>query len=102
MELMIMIMNDTCATHRSQVPRRSSGRIKGGAMTVEDEREPCLDFIVFYVQQLSVRGYCFYFVFVYFIIKVFKCSPVPASFFPIEELCYNGAETQERRRRHQQ
>ncbi len=40
-----MIVNDTCATHRSQVPWRSSGRIKGGAMTVEDEREPCLDFI---------------------------------------------------------
>ncbi len=34
----LMIMNDTCATHQSQVPRRSSGRIKGGATTVEDER----------------------------------------------------------------
>ncbi len=41
-ELMIMI--DTCATHRSRVPRRSSGRIKGGASTVEDERGPGLDF----------------------------------------------------------
>ncbi len=35
-ELMILI--DTCATHRSRVPWRSSGRIKGGASTVEDER----------------------------------------------------------------
>ncbi len=42
-ELMIMI--DTCTTHRSRVPRRSSGRIKGGASTVEDERGPGLDFI---------------------------------------------------------
>ncbi len=43
----------------------------------------------------SVRGCRFYFVFVYLIIKVFKCSPVPASFFPIYELCYIGAETRE-------
>ncbi|KAL0167125.1 hypothetical protein M9458_038969, partial [Cirrhinus mrigala] len=28
------------------------------------------------------------FVFVYLIIKMFKCSPVPASFFPFYELCY--------------
>ncbi len=40
----LMIMSDTCATHRSRVPRRSSGRIKGGATTVEDERGPGLDF----------------------------------------------------------
>ncbi len=40
----LMIMSDTCTTHRSRVPRRSSGRIKGGATTVEDERGPGLDF----------------------------------------------------------
>ncbi len=40
----LTIMSDTCATHRSRVPRRSSGRIKGGATTVEDERGPGLDF----------------------------------------------------------
>ncbi len=57
----LMIMSDTCATHRSRVPRRSSGRIKGGVTTVEDERGPGLDF---------------------------ECSPVPASFFPFYELCY--------------
>ncbi len=50
---------------------------------------------MFCVQQSSVRGCHFYFVFVYFIIKVFKCSPVPASFFPIYELCYIGAKTRE-------
>ncbi len=37
---------------------------------------------MFCVQQSSVRGCRFSFVFVYFIIKVIKCSPVPASFFP--------------------
>ncbi len=45
----LMIMSDTCATHRSRVPRRSSGRIKGGAMPVEDERGPGLDFILCFV-----------------------------------------------------
>ncbi len=44
-----MIMNDTCATHRSRFPQKSSGRIKGGAMTVEDERWPGLDFILCFV-----------------------------------------------------
>ncbi len=37
---------------------------------------------VFCVRQSSVRGCRFSFVFVYFIIKVIKRSPVPASFFP--------------------
>ncbi len=44
-----MIMNDTCTTHRSRVPRRSFGRIKGGETTVEDERGPDLDFILCFV-----------------------------------------------------
>ncbi len=39
-------MNGACITHWSQVPRRSSGRIKGGATTVEEESGPGLDFIV--------------------------------------------------------
>ncbi len=57
--------------------------------TVEDERGPGLDFyFVFCVQQSSVRGCRFTFVFVYFIIKVCKCSPVPTSFFSIYELRY--------------
>ncbi len=45
----LMIMSDTCATHRSRVPRRSSGRIKGGVTTVEDERGPGLDFNLCFV-----------------------------------------------------
>ncbi len=36
---------------------------------------------MFCVRQSSVRGCRFSFVFVYFIIKVITCSPVPASFF---------------------
>ncbi len=36
----LMIMNDTCATHRSCVLQRSFGRIKGRATTVKDERGP--------------------------------------------------------------
>ncbi len=78
-----MIMSDTCATHRSRVPRRSSGRIKGGVMTVEDERGAGLDFYFgFCLRQSSVRGCRFSVMFVYLIIKCVKCSPVPASFFP--------------------
>ncbi len=50
---------------------------------MEEERGPGLDFLfVFCVRQSSVRGCRFSFVFVYFIIKCVKCSPVPASFFP--------------------
>ncbi len=37
---------------------------------------------MFCVRQSSVRGCRFSFVFLYFIIKCVKCSPVPASFFP--------------------
>ncbi len=62
----LMIMNDTCATHRSRVPLRSSGRIKG-ATTVEGERGPDQDFyLVFCVQQSSARGCCCSFAYVYF------------------------------------
>ncbi len=64
----LTIMSDTCATHRSRVPRRSSGRIKGGATTVEDERGPGLDFnLCFVCRQSSVRGCRFTFVFICFI-----------------------------------
>ncbi len=40
-------------------------------------------YFVFCAGQLSVRGCRFSFVFVYFIIKLIECLPVPASFFPI-------------------
>ncbi len=49
---------------------------------------------MFYVCQSSLRGCCSYFVFVYFFIKVFECSPVPASFFPIYELRYSDIQQQ--------
>ncbi len=61
----------------------ASEGIKGGVTTVEDERGPGLEFqFVFCVRQSSVRGCRFSVMFVYLIIKVIKCSPVPASFFP--------------------
>ncbi len=77
-------MNDTCATHRSRVPRRSSGRIKGRSDDSGRRGKTRSGlYFVFYVRQLSVKGCCFTFVFVYFIIKEFKYSPVPVSFFLI-------------------
>ncbi len=43
-----MIMSDTYTTYRSQVPRRSSGRIKGGATRGRQERNrPEVLFCVF-------------------------------------------------------
>ncbi len=54
-------MSDTWTTHRSQVPQRSSGRIKGGVSTVQDERGPglefCCVFIYVLMRQSSVRGW---------------------------------------------
>ncbi len=44
-----MIMNDTCTTHRSRVPRRSFGRVKWGVTTVEDKRGPGLEFSLCFV-----------------------------------------------------
>ncbi len=64
----LMIMNDTCATHWSRVPQRSSARIKGGMTTVErrERTRPGLQFVF----QSSVRGCRFSFVFVYYVISV--------------------------------
>ncbi len=85
----LMIMSDTCATHRSRVPRRSSGRIKGGATTVEDERGPGLDFNLCFVCGSRPRGAAALLLCLLIcLLNFFKCSPVPASFFPIYELCY--------------
>ncbi len=89
-------MSDTCPTHRSRVPQRSSERIKGGATTVEDERGPGLDFLfVFCVRQSSVRGCHFLLCLFILLLKHFKHSPIP--FFLIYKLCYIGAETREER-----
>ncbi len=76
-------MNDTCATHRSRVPRRSFGRNKRRSDDIgRRERTRPGFYFMFCVWQSSVRGCRFSFEFVYFIIKVVECSPVPASFFP--------------------
>ncbi len=91
----LMIMSDTCTTHRSRVPRRSSGRIKGGVTTVEDERGPGLDFNLCFVCGSRPWGAAALLLCLFMLLKLFKCSPVPASFFPIYELCYIGAETRE-------
>ncbi len=75
-------MNDTCATHRSRVPRRSFGRNKRRSDDIgrRERTRPGLYFM-FCVWQSSVRGCRVSFVFVYFI-KIVECSPVPASSFP--------------------
>ncbi len=76
-------MNDTCATHRSRVPRRSFGRNKRRSDDIgRRERTRPGFYFMFCVWQSSVRGCRVSFEFVYFIIKVVECSPVPASFFP--------------------
>ncbi len=76
-------MNDTCATHRSRVPRRSFGRNKRRSDDIgRRERTRPGFYFMFCVWQSSVRGCRFSVMFVYFVIKMFKCSPVPASFFP--------------------
>ncbi len=78
-----MIMNDTCATHRSRVPRRSSGRNKRRSDDIgRRERTRPGFYFMFCVRQSSARGCRFSVMFGYFVIKMFKCSPVPASFFP--------------------
>ncbi len=76
-------MNDTCATHRSRVPRRSFGRNKRRSDDIgRRERTRPGFYFMFCVWQSSVRGCRFSVMFVYLVIKMFKCSPVPASFFP--------------------
>ncbi len=76
-------MNDTCATHRSRVPRRSFGRVKWGVTTVEDERGPGLDFNLCFVCGSRPWGAAaFHLCLFILLLKCVKCSPVPASFFP--------------------
>ncbi len=63
-----MIMNDTCATHRSRVPRRSFGRNKRRSDDIgRRERTRPGFYFMFCVWQSSVRGCRVSFVFVYFI-----------------------------------
>ncbi len=75
-------MNDTCTTHRSRVPRRSFGRVKWGVTTVEDERGPGLDFSLCFVCGSRPWGAAAFLLCLFiWLLNVFKCSPVPASFF---------------------
>ncbi len=94
----LMIMSDTCTTHRSRVPRRSSGWIKGGVTTMEDERGPGLDFyFVFCMWQSFARG-CRLLSFYCLFISLLKCLNVcrfPPLSSRINELCYIGAESWE-------
>ncbi len=63
-----MIMNDTCATHRSRVPRRSFGRNKRRSDDIgRRERTRPGFYFMFCVRQSSARGCRVSFVFVYFI-----------------------------------
>ncbi len=63
-------MNDTCATHRSRVPRRSFGRNKRRSDDIgRGERTRPGFYFMFCVRQSSVRGCRFSFVLVYLIIK---------------------------------
>ncbi len=71
-----MIMSDACTTHRSRVSRRRFGRIRGGAMTVEDERGPGLDLHLCFVCGSRPWGAAAFLLCSFiFIIKIFKCSP---------------------------
>ncbi len=66
-----MIMNDTCATHRSRVPRRSFGRNKRRSDDIgRRERTRPGFYFMFCVWQSSVRGCRFSVMFVYFVIKM--------------------------------
>ncbi len=49
---------------------------------MKDERGPGLDLVCVLCAAVVLEGLPLLFVFVYFIIKIFKCSPVPASLFP--------------------
>ncbi len=70
----LMIMSDTCATHRSRVPRRSSRRIKGRATTVQDERGPGLDVILCFVCGSRPWGAAALLLCLFILLNLFKCS----------------------------
>ncbi len=86
-----MIMNDTCATHRSRVPRRSFGRNKRRSDDIgRRERTRPGFYFMFCVRQSSARGCRFSVMFVYFVIKMWlnvRRFPPPSS--RIYELRYS-------------
>ncbi len=62
----------------------------GGAMTVEHESGPGLDFIWCFVCGSRPWGAATLLLCLFILLNLFECSPVPASFFPFYELCYNN------------
>ncbi len=90
-------MNDTCATHRSRVPRRSFGRNKRRSDDIgRRERTRPGFYFMFCVWQSSVRGCRFSVMFVYFVIKMclnVRRFPPPSS--RTYQLHYIGAEARE-------
>ncbi len=92
-----MIMNDTCATHRSRVSRRSFGRNKRRSDDIgRRERTRPGFYFMFCVWQSSVRGCRFSVMFVYFDIKMclnVRRFPPPSS--RTYQLHYIGAEARE-------
>ncbi len=78
-----MIMNDTCATHRSRVPRRSFGRNKMRSdNSGRRERTRPGFYFVFCVRGSRPWGAAAFHLSLFIWLNVFECSPVPASFFP--------------------
>ncbi len=98
----LMIMSNTCTTSRSRVPRRSSGSIKEGATTVQDERAPDLGFILCYVCGCRLwRAASSLCLFILLLKSLNVCRfPPPSSC--IYKLCYIGAETREEGGRNRQ
>ncbi len=90
-------MNDTCATHRSRVPRRSSGRNKRRSdNSGRRERTRPGFYFVFCLRQSSVRGCRFSVMFVYLIIKcVLNVRRFPPPSSRTYLLHYIGAEARE-------
>ncbi len=80
--------NDRHLRHsRSRVPRRSSGRIKEERRQWKT-REDQAWILVCVLCAAVVREGCRFTLCLLISLLNFECSPVPASFFPIYELCY--------------
>ncbi len=78
-----MIMNDTCATHRSRVPRRSFGRNKRRSDDIGRRERTRPGFSLCFVCGSRPWGAAAFLLCLFiWLLNVFKCSPVPASFFP--------------------
>ncbi len=85
-----MIMNDTCATHRSRVPRRSFGRNKRRSDdSGRRERTRPGFYFMFCVRQSSARGCRFLLCLVILLLKCLNVRRFPPPSSRIYELRYN-------------